>query len=85
MALLSNKEQIVLFRWLETQTGLHITDANKGPVLFAVKLLCTEHNKVSAAYVSDLLSGCILPQQFIDAVTTHESFFYATKKPCKFV
>ena len=64
-----------LFRWIQQQTGLYITDVNQGPVLLALKVLATENRENQDNYAALLINGLIDPQPFFDAVTTHESFF----------
>lgn len=72
--------QSALFVWLQQQTGLYITVANKDPVLLALKVLANESKESEANYASLLISGQINPQPFFDATTTHESFFLRHKE-----
>ena len=64
-----------LFRWIQQQTGLHITQVNEEPVLLALKVLASEQHETVDGYAAGLIDGRVYPQPFYDAVTTHESFF----------
>ncbi len=64
-----------LFRWVQQQTGLYITRVNQDPLLLALKVLASECGESQDGYAAQLINGLIDPQPFIDAITTHESFF----------
>lgn len=64
-----------LYSWIQHQTGLHITQVNEDPVLLALKRLATESGQTQDGYAASLIKGMVQPQPFIDAITTHESFF----------
>ncbi len=67
--------ELPLFRWIEQQTGLYISEVNQAPVLLALKVLAAEQRIDVTHYAARLMSGEVDPQPFVDAITTHESFF----------
>ncbi len=64
-----------LLSWIQENTGLHITEVNLPPILLTLKVLATESGMSEEHYIQRILQQQIQPQPFIDAITTHESFF----------
>jgi len=69
-----------LFSWIQQQTGIHITPVNQPPVELALKVQASGSRLSEAEYIVRLIRGNINSQPFIDAITTHESFFLRHKK-----
>ncbi|MBT3308068.1 MAG: hypothetical protein HOL04_04280 [Gammaproteobacteria bacterium] len=69
-----------LFSWIQQQTGIHITSVNRHPVELALKVLVADSPLSEPEYIIQLMRGELNSQPFIDAITTHESFFLRHKK-----
>ena len=65
-----------LREWIHTHTGVVITDANAVPVDLALHLVADDLGLEVSDYSARLRTGNVDPQPFIDAVTTHESYFF---------
>lgn len=72
-----------LLEWIQHNTGLHITQVNQPPILLALKVLSTESRMSKERYIQKLLQRQIPQQPFIDAITTHESFFLRHQRNMK--
>jgi chemotaxis protein methyltransferase CheR len=73
--ILSAPQKRQLFQWIEAQTGLQTNPQNEDQVLLALKLQAKQHNLPHDLFVAALLQEKVARQPFIDAVTTHESYF----------
>lgn len=69
-----------LFLWIQQQTGLHVTAANEDQALHTLKILASNSGEDQINYAASLIDGNRNPQPFIDAVTTHESYFLRHRK-----
>lgn len=64
-----------LTNWVLTHTGISLRNDNMGSVAIAVKTLCDKAGCSDWQFLANLKSGQISTDEFIDLLTTNESFF----------
>lgn len=71
--------------WIKQQTGINITPDKQAIIETAVNELARKNRVSAAQYVALILTGSVDQNQFINAITTPESFFLRHKQTMTFV
>lgn len=74
-----------LNRWIKQHTGINITPDKQVIIATAVNELARKNRVSAALYIRLILTGDTDKNQFIDAITTPESFFLRHKQTMAFV
>jgi chemotaxis protein methyltransferase WspC len=74
-----------LRRWIREATGVQITDENAAPVALALRIQAENVHLSPAELRQRLIEGSIGPQDFIDEITTHESYFFRAREQMQLV
>ncbi len=69
-----------LCQWVKDRVGLSLDSRNFAPVELALQILAERQGVEVERYVEGLLRGQFAAQPFVDAVTTHESYFFRARE-----
>ncbi len=69
------REWPLISAWILQHTGIHIRDDNKNSIALAIQTLCKNTGCEEWAFFGHLSTGAIPAEDFIDLITTNESFF----------
>lgn len=74
-----------LVAWVRERTGMAITPENSSTLTVALRQLARRAGTDPDGYANMILSNSLDAQPFIDAITTHESYFLRHKSTMTFV